>query len=75
MFRAARPDLLSGARFALYAERLMPLYERMQEIQNQPLPKGDPSAYVEAARAKMAAGEAIPLFRSVLFPEDDDGLA
>ena len=75
MFRAARPALLSGARFALYAERLMPLYEHMQEVQNQPFPQKDPAGYAATAQAKLAAGEAIPLLKSVLFPEDDDGLA
>ena len=75
MFRAASPELLSGARFALYAERLMPLYDQMQEIQNTTPPKGDPAAWADVMRAKVAAGQAIPLLKTALFLEDDDGVA
>lgn len=75
MFRAAGPQLTAGARFALYAERLVPLYAQMQEIQDSPMPKGDLAGYAAAAGSKLAAGTAIPLLKSVLFPEDDDGLA
>lgn len=73
MFRAARPDFLAAARFALYVERLMPLFDDMKRVQATPLPKGP--GYGEAAMGKIAAGKAIELMRPVLFPEDDDGIA
>ena len=33
----------------------------------------DPAAKGRLARAKMSAGDLIPAYRAVLFPEDDDG--
>lgn len=60
------PDLHAAARFALYAERLMPMLRDQQQIQAmKPAP--------ELAMAKIAAMELIPAYRSLLFPEDDDG--
>lgn len=73
MFRVATPQFTAGARFALYAERLMPVLEEMKGIQNTPMPKG--AGFADAARARLAVQKAIPEIRAVLFPGDDDGIA
>lgn len=66
MFRRASPDLYRATRFALYAERMMPVLDQMLAIQNGPM---DPAN----AMAKIHAAAAINAIRPVLFPVDDDG--
>lgn len=44
----------------------MPLLQQAERVRAGPL---DPAN----AMAKVAAGQLIPLYRSLLYPEDDDG--
>ncbi len=64
MFRHASPGLYRASRFALYAERMMPMLDQMIQIQNGPI---DP----KNGMAKVKAGDAIKLLRPILVPEDD----
>lgn len=66
----ARPELLNAARFALYAERMMPQLEQAQEVQNANMAGLDAKTKGSVAAGKLRAGEVIPLYRAVLFPED-----
>lgn len=66
MFSHASPALYDATRFALYSERMMPILQRMTDIQNGP---ADPMN----AMAKIHAGAAIEAIRPLLFPDDDDG--
>lgn len=70
MFRSVGPALYSAARFALFAERVVPLYDEMIQIQNRPFPKGDARAYADLGRAKLAARDAIEAIKPLLFPTD-----
>ena len=70
----AAPELLAAARFAMFAERLTPMLRDMEEIQAMPIEKGaSPDTLRRLIPAKQSATETIPLIRSLLFPEDDDG--
>lgn len=70
MFRSVGPELYAAARFALYAERLVPLYDEMVQIQHRSLPKGDAAAYAALVKAKLAARDAITAMKPLLFPTD-----
>lgn len=62
---------MAAARFALYAERMMPMLAEMERIQATDVGGLSPEARGQIGMAKLAAGQAIPLVRSLLFPEDD----
>lgn len=73
-FRRARPDFLRGARWALFAERVMPMLEEERKIQGIDLPTGaDPQVRGNVGRAKMEAAKNIESMTAVLFPADGNG--
>lgn len=51
----------------------MPMLVEMERIQGTDAGGLSPAARGRLGMAKLAAGQAIPLVRSLLFPEDDDG--
>lgn len=71
-FEWATPDFLAAARWAVFLERLMPLYQSAQMRLTEPLPS-DPDAKRHAVRVKLAAQEFTKDWTPILFPEDDDG--
>lgn len=71
MFRSAGQQLTTAAKFALYVERVVPLYAEMKDIQNTPVTTRDKASFAALARAKLAAAQAIPLLEAVLFPVDE----
>lgn len=66
-FRNATPEFLHAARFALFAERVAPLLAQAEEV--AALPRKDLSP--AQIRAKVEASAALPVFRNVLYPEDE----
>ena len=66
-FRNATPDFLAAARFALFAERVAPLLAQAEEVAALPRKGLTP----DQIRAKVAGAEALPVFRAVLYPEDE----
>jgi hypothetical protein len=51
---------------------MMPMLKDMERVQGLEM-IGSPEARGAIGMAKLSAGKAIPLVRSLLFPEDDDG--
>jgi hypothetical protein len=72
MFQRARPELMQAARWALYAERavpvLVPMLKEFERVQASPLPK-DAHEKAKAMPVRLAARDGIDLIRSVLFPD------
>jgi hypothetical protein len=66
--RHARPELFDAARWALYAERLVPIYREYLAVQGTPLPK-DAQAKAAATPVRLQANRQIELIREVLFPD------
>lgn len=70
-FTRAGPELLAGARWALYAERLMPQLVQLREVQDIDMADVVGSKRGRVGRAKAEAKSAIPAYLDTLFPEDD----
>lgn len=59
-----------GARWSLYAERMMPLVKRAEEVLALPV-DGDRKQRGAVGMAKLHARDALDILRPLLFPEDD----
>jgi hypothetical protein len=70
-FRHARPEFVSAARFALFAERIVPLMQTEQRIQATSMANLEPAVKGDLARAKMNAAQNIAMYRSALLLDDD----
>lgn len=64
-FRHASPQLFGAARWALYAERIVPILREYERIQGTPLPK-DAKAKAEAVPGRLNANRQIGLIRTAL---------
>ena len=71
--RTASSEFMEAARFALFAEHLTPMLTNAEQIQDLSLAGADPERMRALVPAKVAAANAIPALKSLLWPEDDDG--
>ena len=71
--RTASPEFMAAARFALFAEHIAPMLTNAEQVQNMPMTGVEPEQMRTLVPAKVAAANAIPALKALLWPEDDDG--
>lgn len=71
-FDRATPALLSGARWAVWAERAAVMLRNAEANAEMHIDKKDPRL-AELLRLRVDAAAFASIIRPVLFPEDDDG--
>lgn len=71
-FDRATPALLSGARYALWAEKAAVMLHNAEANAEMHIDRKDPRL-AELLRVRVAAAEFVSLIRPAMFPEDDDG--
>lgn len=64
---------MAAARFALFAEHIAPMLTNAEQVQNMPMTGVEPEQMRTLVPAKVAAANAIPALKALLWPEDDDG--
>jgi hypothetical protein len=72
-FRLATPEFLSASRWAVMAERAVPVFQEAQATAEMEIPRGDASLASRVARARVGAVAMVKEWQPWLFPEDDDG--
>ena len=71
-FRQAAPDFISLVRFAVFAEKAGAALADMETVTARTVDKGiPPKDRLALIQAKSAVAEVIPVFRDLLYPEDE----
>lgn len=66
-FARAKPDFMDAARWALWTERAVPIWQHQREIQAVPTKDATP----EVLAAKLDAQKIVPLLTELLWPKDE----
>lgn len=69
-FDRATPDFIGLARFALFAERAVPILRDAEDVLATPLPD-EPSAKLALAQRKTVAARVVPALRVALHLDED----
>lgn len=71
-FERATPEFLDGARYALFAERVVPILKEAEAVLATPLPD-HPADKLAAAQRKATAARIVPALRAALYLDEVPG--